>query len=145
MSKYTIDYDAEPGPGNCLVWTKVQDPEDFIEEKILTDDSDQKIIKAMKALAARLSSVIEFHYMTLDWSAGIKAPVVKLWNFRPVWHKETDEYGEEHIGWIGETEVDWHGWGMLDTQMLRHESVLNELPQNTNFSKFFIKRVYNIG
>lgn len=145
MPKYTIDYNAEPGPGNCLVWTKVQTPEDFIEEKVLTDNFDQKIIKAMKILAARLTSIINFHYMTLDWSAGLKAPVVKLWKFRPVWRFGVDDYGEDYAGWIGKTDADWSGWGMLETRILKHESVLNELSQDTDFSKFMIKRICNNG
>ena len=139
-----VDWDAELGPGNCLVWTPVTEAEDFKEEKQLAEE-DQKVIKAMKVLAARLSLAIEFNYMTISWSEGLKGPLVQLWAHKPTWETRIDDFGEDYAGWKGKTETDWLNWGVLDARLIRQDSILANLPQDTDFSKFLIKRIYKNG
>ena len=143
MSKYIVDWDAELGPGNCLTWTKVTEPEDFAEEKSLTEEIDQKVLKAMKTLASRLSLAIEFNYMTISWSEGLKSPLIQLWYHKPAWETGIDDYGEDYAGWKGKN--DWSGWGVLDSRMIKQDLVLSSLSQDTDFSKFMIKRTYKNG
>ena len=106
---------------------------------------NEEVFNRMKALAARLSLVVNFNWMTMSWSDGLHSPVVQLWEKRPVWRSGIDDYGEDYAGWVGKDQNNWGGWGILDARIIRQDSVLASLPQETNFSDFILKKVIQNG
>lgn len=143
MSKYIIDWGAQTKAKDYMIWTQTPDFEDFIEKTPSTDKQDEVVIQEMKALAARLSLAIDFNYMTISWSEGLNSPIVQLWYHKPVWKTGIDDYGQDYACWSGQD--NWSGWGVIDSRAVRHSQVLATLPQETDFSKFMIKRAMKNG
>lgn len=106
---------------------------------------NEEVFNRMKALAARLSLIVNFNWVTMSWSDGLHSPIVQLWEKRPVWRSGVDDYGEDYACWVGKDQNNWGGWGILDTRIIRQDPVLASLPQETNFSDFILKKVIQNG
>ena len=86
----------------------------------------------LKALAARLSLVINFNYLTVSWSMYLDAPIIHLWNNKPEWVIWTDEYGDSGQEW---EEDNWVA--VIDLGALNYPF---DIPKDTDFSKMIVKR-----
>jgi hypothetical protein len=94
-------------------------------------DKKEQVIKNLKAVAIKLSQVINFKYLTLNWDVGDRSPVIKLCMDDPVFvrfHAFFGGYGSE---WRGENIC------TIPVKCLT-ESFFNELSENDDYSEFIV-------
>ena len=65
-------------------------------------DKKEQTINNLKVLAARLAPTIYFRYLVMNWGQSRNAPVIKLYENKPVFCYALSSPHENHSSWEGE-------------------------------------------
>ena len=99
---------------------------------------DGSVRRDLIFLAGIFSMTFDFNYVTIQYSEGMKSPIVQLWKSRPQWTKKYEDYGDVYEGWLSNELINWNV--TFSVECLKGDYVLKNLGKEFNYKDYLITK-----